>query len=103
MINASDLINTPNRNDEKKKIKILKDLNKTNLSFIRIACHFHEVFKIEKYFKDLKKNKNLKLFINVMQISEINKSQIKKICKYSNFYFDLLYIADSLGSLKKYN
>lgn len=101
MINASDLINTPNRNDEKKKIQILKDLNKTNISFVRIACHFHEVFKIEKYLKELKKNKNLKLFINVMQISEIKKNQIKKICKYSNFYFDYLYIADSLGSLKK--
>ena len=76
-------------------------MNKTNISFIRIACHFHEVFKIEKYLKELKKNKNLKLFINVMQISEIKKNQIKKICKYSNFYFDYLYIADSLGSLKK--
>ena len=51
MINASDLINKSNIADEKKKIKILNDLNKTNLSFIRIACHFHEVFKIEKYFK----------------------------------------------------
>ena len=38
-----------------------------------------------------------------MQISEINKSQIKKICKFSNYYFDYLYVADSLGSLKKYN
>ena len=36
-----------------------------------------------------------------MQISEINKSQIKKICKFSNYYFDYLYVADSLGSLKK--
>ena len=35
-----------------------------------------------------------------MQISEIKKNQIKK---YANikFYFDYLYIADSLGSLKK--
>ena len=40
-----------------KKIQILKDLNKTNLSFVRIACHFHEVFKIEKYLKVLKKIK----------------------------------------------
>ena len=56
MINASDLINTPNGNDEK-KIQTLKDLNKTNLSFVRIACHFYEVFKIEKYLKELKKIK----------------------------------------------
>ena len=78
MINASDLINTPNRNDEKKDSNF-KDLNKTNISFVRIACHFHEVFKIEKYLKELKKNKNLKLFINVMQISEIKKSNQKNM------------------------
>ena len=101
MINASELINTANSTEEKKIIKNLNDLDKTNLSFIRIACHFNEVFKIERYLKILKKNKNIKLFINVMQISEIQEYQIKKICNYAKFFFDYLYIADSLGTLKK--
>ena len=41
-------INYTNQIDEKKKIKVLRDLKNTNISFIRIACHFKEVFKIEK-------------------------------------------------------
>ena len=36
-----------------------------------------------------------------MQISEIQEYQIKKICNYAKFFFDYLYIADSLGTLKK--
>lgn len=101
MINASDLINNINKIEERKIIKILNDLKKTNLSFVRIACHHHEVFKIKKYVKILKKNKKLKLFINIMQISEISESQIKKICNYAKHFCNYLYIADSLGSLNK--
>ena len=36
-----------------------------------------------------------------MQISEINSKFIYKICNYSKNFFKCLYIADSLGSLKK--
>ena len=59
MINASDLINYVNKNEETKKINTLKKLKNKNLSFIRIACHFNEVFKIEKYIKILRKIKIL--------------------------------------------
>ena len=101
MINASDLINFSNKKNEREKITILKNLEYTNIKFIRIACHFNEVFKIEKYLKVLKKNKNINLFINIMQISEIETKTIYKICNFSKKYFKCLYIADSLGSLKK--
>ena len=101
MINASDLVNYVNKKEEEKKVQTLKNLKNTNLSFIRIACHFDEVFKIEKYIKILKKNKKINLFINIMQISEINSKSIFKICNYSKKFFKCLYIADSLGSLKK--
>ena len=101
MINASDLINFSNKKDEKEKIKILKNLKYTNIKFIRIACHFNEVFKINKYLKVLKKIKNVDLFLNIMQISEIKTKTIYKICNFSRKYFKCLYIADSLGSLKK--
>jgi 4-hydroxy 2-oxovalerate aldolase len=76
MINASDLINYTNLKEEEKKIKTLKNLKNSNLSFIRIACHFEEVFKIEKYLKILKNNKKINLFVNIMQISEINLKSI---------------------------
>ena len=58
------------------------------------------LFKIEKYLKVLK-NKNIDLFVNIMQISEIETKIIHKICNFSKKYFKCLYIADSLGSLKK--
>ena len=101
MINAADLINFSNQKDEKEKLRTLKNLKYTNIKFIRIACHFNEVFKIEKYLKVLKKNKKVNLFINIMQISEIETKNIYKICNFSKKYFKCLYIADSLGSLKK--
>ena len=72
MINASDLVNYVNKKEEEKKVQTLKNLKNTNLSFIRIAFHFDKVFKIDKYIKILKKNKKINLFINIMQISEIN-------------------------------
>ncbi len=101
MINAADLINYTNKKNEEEKIKILRELKKTNISFIRIACHFKEVFKIEKYLKILKENKKTDLFLNVMQISEIKPIEIYKISNYSKKFFKCLYIADSLGSLNK--
>ena len=99
MINASDLINLKN-SEEKKITDLLTKLINSKISFIRIACHFDEVFKIKKYMAFLKKKK-IKLIINIMQISEINGKSIKQICNFSNNYFDILYIADSLGSLKE--
>ena len=85
-INKGDLILTlesSEKKEEEKKVQTLKNLKNTNLSFIRIACHFDEVFKIEKYIKILKKNKKINLFVNIMQISEINSKSIFKICHYS--------------------
>ena len=101
MINASDLISLSDKKYEGEKIKILKNLRYTNIKFIRIACHFNEVFKIEKYLKILKKIKNINLIVNIMQISEIETKTIYKICNFSKKYFKCLYIADSLGSLKE--
>ena len=99
MINASDLINYKNELEKKQIIQTLKSLNIKELSFVRIACHHSEVFKIKKYISILKKIKKLKLFINLMQISEIDEVKIKSICKYSLNKFECMYLADSLGSL----
>ena len=44
----------------------------------------------------------MKIFINIMQISEINNKQISKISSYLNNKkcVSVLYLADSLGALK---
>ena len=97
MINASDLFL------KKKPLENIKKLvssnNKSKIKFIRLACHYHEIFYLKECISWLKKQ-NLKVFLNLMQISEIKESQIKKVTKYlKTTKIDVLYLADSLGSL----
>ena len=96
MINASELISKNQKNSE--KMTRLKDIDYKNIKFIRIACHLSEYSKILKYIIFFKKKK-IKLFLNIMQISEIKNSDIKKICSYVSKKVDIIYLADSLGSL----
>ena len=99
MVNVGDLIQ-----NNKFKIKILKRLiNEKNINkivFVRLACHHHEVFYLKECFEYLRKLK-LKIFVNIMQISEINDIKLKKILLFlkKNKIF-IIYIADSLGCLK---
>ena len=100
MINVGDLIQ-----NNKLQINVLKNLiNKDNIkriNFIRFACHQNEIFYLTKCFKYLKKLK-LKIFVNIMQISEITSLNLKKILTFLNKnQIDNIYIADSLGSLHK--
>ncbi len=104
MINASDLVQ-----NNSLKIDILKKLiNKKNLSkikFVRIACHHHEIFLLKKCFNYLK-NIKVKIFINIMQISEIDLLMFKRILDFLNKnQIKCIYLADSLGCLnsKKLN
>jgi 4-hydroxy 2-oxovalerate aldolase len=95
MVNASDLI-SKNYNTEKFKKFILK---KKRISLLRIACHFEEVSRIIPFIKTLKKT-NLKLAINLMQISEQKKTNIVKVLKkLSKEKIDIIYFADSLGCM----
>ena len=95
MVNANDLI-SKNYNAEKFQKFINK---KKKISLLRIACHFDEVSKIIPFIKILKKA-NLKLAINLMQISEQKKNNITKILKkLSKEKIDIIYFADSLGCM----
>lgn len=97
MINASDLIN-PNISQEKYCNQLFH--GKTKIKFVRLACHLKEVFKIKRTIQWLKKN-NFIVTVNLMQISEVKKNDIKKICIFlKSTKTDILYIADSLGCLK---
>ena len=95
MVNASDLIS---KNYNAKKFK--KFINKKKeISLLRIACHFDEISKIIPFIKILK-NANLKLAINLMQISEQKKTSIvKTLKKLSKEKIDIIYFADSLGCM----
>ena len=76
MINTSDLIIK-----NKFQPSILKKLiNKNKISkikFVRLACHHHEVFFLKKFYSYLKKL-NLDIFVNIMQISEIDLNLLKE-------------------------
>ena len=98
MINATDFLK--NELSDKEIFKILKRIPKSKVKFIRIACHFKHLFKIVKYFEFLKKL-GFKLFLNIMQISDISDSDIKKVCLDYHKLANVIYFADSFGSLNK--
>lgn len=97
MINAGDLLKggiTPLEQCKKVFPKV-----KSKVKFVRIACHYDEIFKINSVILWLKKQ-NFSVGVNLMQISEISNKKIKKVCNYLNtLNIDMLYFADSLGSL----
>lgn len=97
MINTGDLLKnklTPLQNCKKIFTKKNKDLK-----FVRLACHYEEIFLIKEAVKWLNEN-NLKVFVNLMQISEISNKRIIKVCNFLNkTKADVLYFADSLGCL----
>ena len=97
MINAGEF--------KKNKLSPLKNLKRLfpkinkKISFVRFACHFDEVFLLKDCIPWLN-SKGIEVFVNIMQISEIKKNQVEKICKFlEKKNIKALYLADSLGSL----
>ena len=79
MINAGEF--------KKNKLSPLKNLKRLfpkmnkKISFVRFACHFEEVFLLKDCIPWLN-SKGIEVFVNIMQISEIKKKQVEKICKF---------------------
>lgn len=100
MINSNEIIGLKNNKNLLIK-KYFSSYSSKKLSFVRLATHIKDLFKIRDTIKWLKKN-NFLVAVNIMQISEINE---KKIRSYCNFFkknnVDIIYLADSLGSLKQ--
>ena len=98
MVNVSDF--TKNRHPINLLKKFFKPASKTNIDFIRLACHIHDVYKIGSAVNWLKKNGYV-VFLNIMQISEIKDNEIKKISFFlKKIKIDIIYLADSLGCIK---
>ena len=81
MVNASDFLQS-NLNNEKACKLLFPETKNTKIKFVRLACHINEPFEIMNAINWLKK-KNFMITINLMQISEIQENQIKKICNLS--------------------
>lgn len=97
MINVSELLSFQNFEDLKER---LDEIDYKNINFIRLACHLNEYKKIIKFLKYFKK-KNLNVFLNIMQASEIKNEDLNYISKSIQKYIDILYFADSFGSLNE--
>ena len=95
MINASDFLNNSLSIDNLCKDTFPK-LKQSKIKFVRIACHYKEIFYIEPIINWLKR-RNVVVTVNLMQISELSQKQLIKASSYlSNKKVDVLYIADSL-------
>lgn len=94
MINCSDFIN-------KKIEKFFINKKQSLVSIVRIASHLDEIDYAISFSRKLKKL-GYKVFINIMQIDNTNKSQLIDILKKlkKNYkYIAKLYFADSFGNL----
>ena len=96
MINGADFVHSKIK--EKEIIKILEKLPNSKIKFIRVACHFKHLPKVKKFFLFLKK-RGFKMFLNIMQISDISEKEVVKICNSYGKLADVIYFADSFGSI----
>ncbi len=97
MINAADYLSSNNIIDLAKKN--FKPKKKSLVSLVRIACHYHEIKGIIPLVAWFKKS-GYKVGVNIMQIPELSTKEIKNsVIQVKKTKADILYFADSLGSL----
>ena len=83
--------------------KLFKQKSKSPVTLVRIACHVHEFKNCLPASNWLKKNGYLVGF-NLMQVSDCSYEEITSYAENASSYpIDVLYFADSLGSLDQKN
>jgi len=98
MVNVSDFFKS-NEDPISLCKTYFKSAKKSKIKFVRLASHLQDVYKIKNIVNWFKKNEYI-VFLNIMQISEISNLEIKKVSNYINkTNVDILYLADSLGSI----
>ena len=97
MINGSEIANSKNQIENLKRL--FKPKSKSKVSLVRIACHVNDFKDCLPASKWLKKKGYLVGF-NLMQVGDMPLEKITKLAKIANNYpIDVLYFADSMGSL----
>ena len=97
MVNGSELTNS--KTQISRLEKLFNHKNKSPVTLVRIACHVHEFHDCLPAAKWLKQQGYLVGF-NLMQVTESSLEEITNIAKSANNYpIDVLYFADSMGSL----
>jgi 4-hydroxy 2-oxovalerate aldolase len=102
MVNASDIVNHPL--GAQKSVKLLFD-NKENspVTLVRFACHLHE-FETTLEACSWLKSIGYTVGINLMQAYGVPSEDLYKLAKAASLdAVDVLYFADSLGSMSQEN
>jgi 4-hydroxy 2-oxovalerate aldolase len=100
MINGSDLYTDLGWKDAINKL-FPRDSKDSPVSLVRLACHFHEIPNAINASNLLKK-KGYIVGINLMQIADKSIKELEKLTKAINkSQIDVLYFADSMGSMNK--
>ncbi|MFC0179614.1 aldolase catalytic domain-containing protein [Thorsellia kenyensis] len=98
MINASELINGSTQIEIIEKLMPLQK-DKSRVDIVRLACHMDEFYLIFPVIEKLKEL-GYEVIINIMQIAESSYINIEKLAKAAKECdFNVLYFADSMGSL----
>ncbi len=98
MINASDVLDS-SENCKETLEKLFRPSPESKVHLVRIACHFHEVESVVWVFDWLKRS-GYQTGLNLMQITEREDTEIEKVASLATKHpIDVLYFADSLGSM----
>ena len=98
MINASEVVNHQ-QGLSFALSQLFKPAKDSPLTLVRIACHMHE-FESALPGCSWLKEMGYEVGINLMQISESSREEVEKIAYLASKYsIDVLYFADSLGSM----
>lgn len=97
MVNGSELVNPETQQATLESLFCKKE--DSFVSLVRIACHVHE-FKACLSAASWLKEQGYLIGFNLMQIADKNLSEVVELAKLANdFPIDVLYFADSMGSL----
>jgi 4-hydroxy 2-oxovalerate aldolase len=98
MVNANELLKHP-KSIEGALSELFVPASESPINLVRIACHVHEFEEALIASLWLKKHGYI-VGYNLMQIAERSVKEIKSLATTANSYpIDILYFADSLGSL----
>ncbi len=102
MVNASELIKYSNNKYNLAVVKnLFKNPKENKIKLVRIASHYSEISKVMPLASKIK-SLGYKVAINLMQSSDRTNSEIEEFCRLAKkFKIDVLYFADSTGSLNK--
>lgn len=102
MVNASELIKHKNFTNNLSVVKkLFKNSKNTKIKLVRIASHYSEIPKLMPLASKIK-SLGYKVAVNLMQSSDRTDAELEIFCNLAKkFNIDVLYFADSTGSLNK--